>query len=104
MANKMKLERALEVFEYNKAMLTCDMSIGRDPEHQDVSPDYYGEDAENLYYAIVCVEEYIKKAIPIEFIEEQIEITTDINSDELDILYAGNLSYLLKLWEIKNGK
>lgn len=44
------------------------------------------------------------KAIPNEFIEEQIEITTDINSDELDVLYAGNLSYLLKLWGIKNGK
>lgn len=45
-----------------------------------------------------------KGTIPIEFIEEQIEITTDINSDELDVLYAGNLSYLLKLWEKKNGK
>lgn len=64
----MELKRALEIFEYNKAMLTCDMSISRDPEHQDVSPDYYGKDAEDLYYAIVCVEKYIKNAIPIEWI------------------------------------
>ena len=43
------------------------------------------------------------KAIPIEFIEEQIDITTDItNRDEFDVLYAGNLMYLLKLWEIEN--
>lgn len=66
----MELKRALEVFEYNKAMLTCDMSISRDPEHQDVSPDYYGKDAEDLYYAIVCVEKYIKNAIPIEYIQK----------------------------------
>lgn len=62
----MRLNRALEIFEYSKAMLTCDMSIRRDPEHQDVSPDYYGKDAEDLYYAIVCVERYIKNSIPIE--------------------------------------
>ena len=66
----MELKRALEILEYNKDMLTCDMSISRDPEHQDVSPDYYGKDAENLYYAIVCVEKYIKKAIPIEYIKK----------------------------------
>lgn len=65
----MELKRALEILEYNKDMLTCDMSIGRDPEHQDVSPDYYGKDAENLYYAIVCVEKYIKNAIPINWIK-----------------------------------
>lgn len=47
----------------------------------------------------------IVKAIPIKFIEEQIAKTTDIsNSDELDVLYAGNLNYLLKLWEAENGK
>ena len=69
----MELKRALEILEYNKAMLTCDMPIGRDPEHQDVSPDYYGKDAENLYYAIVCVEKYIKNAIPIEWIEKYIK-------------------------------
>lgn len=45
------------------------------------------------------------EAIPIEFIEEQIAKTTDINNrDELDVLYAGNLGYLLKLWEEENGK
>jgi len=44
------------------------------------------------------------KAIPIEFIEEQIAKTTDINNrDELDVLYAGNLGYLLKLWEKENA-
>ena len=44
-------------------------------------------------------------AIPIKFIEKQIEQTTDINNrDELDILYAGNLSYLIKLWEKEHGK
>lgn len=66
----MELKRAIEIFEYNKAMLTCDMSISRDPEHQDVSPDYYGKEAEDLYNAIVCVEKYIKNAIPIEWIKE----------------------------------
>lgn len=65
----MELKRAIEILEYNKAMLTCDMSISRDPEHQDVSPDYYGKDAEDLYNAIVCVEKYIKNAIPIEWLK-----------------------------------
>lgn len=74
----MELDRALEIFEYNKAMLTCDMSVSRDPEHQDVSPDYYGKDAENLYYAIVCVEEYIKSAIPIEWMEKKAVMYDDL--------------------------
>ena len=40
------------------------------------------------------------KAIPIEFIKEQIAKTTDINDEEeFDVLYAGNLGYLLTLWE-----
>lgn len=40
------------------------------------------------------------KAIPIEWIEKQIKRTTDITDEkELDVLYAGNLSYMLKLWE-----
>lgn len=65
----MELNRALEIFEYNKAMLTCDMSISRDPEHQDVSPDYYGKDAEDLYYAIVFIEKYLDNSIPTEWIE-----------------------------------
>lgn len=47
--------------------------------------------------------EHTVKAIPVEFIEEQIAKTTDIsNRDELDVLYAGNLGYLLKLWEKEN--
>ncbi len=42
--------------------------------------------------------------IPVEFIQEQIIKTSDItNSDELDILYAGNLGYLLKVWRKRNG-
>jgi len=78
----MELKRALEILEYNKAMLTCDMSISRDPEHQDVSPDYYGKDAEDLYNAIVCVENYIKKAIPIGWIEEWLDKTTGTRDGE----------------------
>lgn len=74
----MELKRAIEVFEYNKAMLTCDMSISRSPEHQDVSPDYYGKDAEDLYNAIVCVEKYIKNTVPIEWIEKWINDRTKI--------------------------
>ena len=69
----MELNRALEILEYNKAMLTCDMSISRDPEHQDVSPDYYGKDAEDLYNAIVCVEKYIKSAIPIDLSKHKLK-------------------------------
>lgn len=44
-------KQVIDILEYNMAMLTCDMSISRDPEHQDVPPDYYGKDAEDLYYA-----------------------------------------------------
>ena len=45
------------------------------------------------------------KAIPIVWIEKQIEKTTDItNEEELDVLYAGHLSYMLKLWEKENGQ
>ena len=44
-----------------------------------------------------------ENVIPIEFIEEQIAKTTDINNkEELDVLYAGNLGYLIKLWEKEN--
>ena len=48
---KLTKEEVINILEYNMAMLTCDMSISRDPEHQDVPPDYYGKDAEELYYA-----------------------------------------------------
>ena len=45
------------------------------------------------------------KAIPIEFIKEQIAKTTDINDeDEFDVFYAGHLGYLLNLWEEQNEK
>lgn len=44
------------------------------------------------------------KAVPVEFIKEQIAKTTDINNlEELDVIYAGNLSYFLKLWERENA-
>ena len=97
----MELNRALEIFEYNKAMLTCDMSISRDPEHQDVSPDYYGKDAEDLYYAIVCAEEYIKKAIPIEWIKHYVK-----NHFCLADWYGGfigGVNMMLDDWEDENG-
>lgn len=93
----MELNRALEILEYNKAMLTCDMSISRDPEHQDVSPDYYGKDAEDLYNAIVCVEKYIKNAIPIEWIKEWVE------RDENYWDYQYLTDVLLKDWEKENA-
>ena len=95
----MELKRALEILEYNKAMLTCDMSIGRDPEHQDVSPDYYGEDAENLYYAIVCVEKYIKNAIPIEWIKKKsLEFLTNRN-----FRYATDFQEVIDMWKVENN-
>ncbi len=85
----MELKRAIEILEYNKAMLTCDMSISRDPEHQDVSPDYYGKDAEDLYNAIVCVEKYIKNAIPIEWM---------INK----LIEADNMGMGIEDWSVKD--
>ena len=48
---KLTREQVIDILDYNMTMLTCDMSISRDPEHQDVPPDYYGKDAEELYYA-----------------------------------------------------
>lgn len=94
----MNLKRALEVFEFNKAMITCDMSISRDPNHQDVSPDYYGKDAEDLYYAIVCVEKYIENSIPIWWI--------DSYCTDCDIGLRDNKSMfiekLLKEWKEEN--
>lgn len=102
----MELKRALEIFEYNKAMLTCDMSISRDPEHQDVSPDYYGKDAEDLYNAIVCVEKYIMSAIPIEWIKKkllscQYEYENDYDKG-FDKGWNCAIKTLLKDWEKEN--
>ena len=93
---KMELNRALEILEYNKAMLTCDMSISRDPEHQDVSPDYYGKDAEDLYNAIVCVEKYIKNAIPIDWINKWV-ITNNVGAGR-------TIDRLLEDWEKENAR
>ena len=57
-----------------------------------------------LSEAVQILEKYrTKQLIPVEFIKEQIAKTTDINDeDEFDVLYAGNLGYLLKLWEKEN--
>ena len=101
----MELKRALEIFEYNKAMLTCDMSISRDPEHQDVSPDYYGKDAEDLYNAIVCVEKYTIKAIPIKWIRQWFaENSFKVYDDEEDFLIVGDIEEMLLDWEKENAK
>ena len=48
---KLTKEEVINILDYNMEMLTCDMRVGRDPEHQEVPPDYYGKDAEELYYA-----------------------------------------------------
>ena len=61
-------KEVIDILEYNMAMLTCDMSISRDPEHQDVAPDYYGKDAEDLYYACKYCLDMLKTSIPIEWI------------------------------------
>lgn len=99
----MELKRALEIFEYNKAMLTCDMSISRDPEHQDVSPDYYGKDAEDLYNAIVCVEKYIKNAIPVEWIKRYIaEEGIYPNRELLSVEQADAIERMIENWEKEN--
>lgn len=64
---------------------------------------YYGD----YTFNIICEEirDFFRntptvKAIPIEWIEKEIKRTSDITDEkELDVLYAGNLSYMLKLWE-----
>ena len=69
---KLTKKEVINILDYNMEMLTCDMSISRDPEHQDVPPDYYGKDAEELYYACeYCLK--LLKNIPEE------KITYDIN-------------------------
>ena len=73
MEKKLTREQVINILDYNMAMLTCDMSISRDPENQDVPPDYYGKDAEDLYYA--C--EYCLKLLTGKKPEEK--ITYDIN-------------------------
>ena len=99
----MELKRAIEIFEYNKEMLTCDMSISRNPEHQEVSPDYYGKDAEDLYYAIVCVEKYIKEAIPIEWIKRY--ASEKSYNDGMDCywhFWEEDILKMLEEWEKEN--
>lgn len=97
----MELNRALEILEYNKDMLTCDMSISRDPEHQDVCPDYYGKDAENLYYAIVCVEKYIKSAIPVKWIDGYIKRRANDAEIYAEILF---ISDMVEEWNKENAR
>ena len=103
----MELKRALEILKYNKYMLTCDMSISRDPEHQDVSPDYYGKDAEDLYNAIVCVEKYIKNAIPIEWIKN-VWLKNPDNQGEIDFFPPATFevvrNWLIEDWEKENDR
>ena len=71
-------------------MLTSDMSISRDPEHQDVGPDYYGKDAEDLYNAIVFIEKYLDNSIPIEWIEDWLDKTTNTkDGDDISMLEEG---------------
>lgn len=48
--------------------------------------------------------DFLRQSIPIEWIEKEIKRTTDITDEkELDVLYAGNLSFMLKLWEKENA-
>lgn len=93
----------------SKAIVTIDIPTDYADEYKQWAIDgrlYYLEDGawtvlKDVQYGV----ELYKDAIPVEFIEEQIAKTTDINNrDELDVLYAGNLGYLLKLWEEENGK
>ena len=67
--------------------------------HNDIAYlDGYDKALDDVYRQISDMKTV--KAIPIEFIEKQINKSMDINNkDELDILYAGNLSYLIKLWK-----
>lgn len=69
---KITKEQVIDILEYNMAMLTCDMSLTRDPEHQDVSPDYYGKDAEDLYYACeYCLKYITKESIPVKWLKDK---------------------------------
>jgi len=89
----------------SKAILIIDM-----PDHCYECPlenskrcPFLWEDVESLDKPKDCPLKPYEEAIPIEWIEKQILLTTDItNKEELDVLYAGNLSYMLKLWKGKN--
>lgn len=100
------LAEVKSILDYNKTMLTYDMSISRDPEHQEVSPDYYGKDAENLYYAIVFIEEYLDNSIPIEWIKhwciEHYPTYPSIITEEL--LRKTETWQMMEDWEKENGK
>ena len=99
---KLTLAEVKSILEYNKEMLTCDMSISRDPEHQEVSPDYYGKDAEDLYYAIVFVEKYLDNSIPIEWIKKWCNIEHKSCEERLMLRYG--VITMLEDWEKENGE
>ena len=99
---KLTLAEIKSILEYNKAMLTCDMSISRDPEHQDVSPDYYGKDAEDLYYAIVFIEKYLDNSIPIEWIKKYIDSTLDEGNSQMLGFKVAIIKEMVEEWEKEN--
>lgn len=104
---KLTKEQVINILEYNMAMLTCDMSISRDPEHQDVSPDYYGKDAEDLYYVCKYCLDMLKTSVPISWIKKWAKkngldcYDYDYPTEKNDWWYA--IEKMLKDWEGENG-
>ena len=119
---KLTREEVINILEYNMTMLTCDMSISRDPEHQDVPPDYYGKDAEELYYACeYCLALLKNDAIPVDWIKRWLSnIKNDprykseygeLTGDVKYVSYEGTkvtripcISDMLEDWEKENDK
>lgn len=99
---KLTLAEVKSILEYNKTMLTSDMSISRDPEHQDVGPDYYGKDAEDLYNAIVFIEKYLDNSIPIEWIEKWLEAQERILRISPPYYHQITVRKMLEDWEKEN--
>ena len=91
----MTLNKAKEILRYNKDMLTFDPLYG-----EEVEPWYYGKDAEDLYNAIVCVEDCLKKAIPIEWIIDWLNKQTIPALHTCDDYEA--VEKMLKDWEKEN--
>lgn len=102
MGRKKTRKQIIDILEYNMAMLTCDMSISRDPEHQDVSPDYYGKDAEDLYYACEYCLELLKNSIPIKWINRYIDSTLDEDNSQMIGFRAAIIKEMVKRWEKEN--
>lgn len=74
----------------------------RDPEHQDVGPDYYGKDAEDLYNAIVFIEKYLDNSIPIEWIEKWLEAQERILRISPPYYHQITVRKMLEDWEKEN--